>query len=241
MEEWKFHPLPKTQGTAFHSVYWEVFFPCKRQDCDKQYFTSDKVFLCKPPAWDGSESGAGTWSPDPHIRHNSGDTPAPIPGVLHPHHGPQAAPPEWQPWGGAQDIQEEEGQERFPTCLHEGDAVLYNCWLFQYYTFQAIRHEKLSQPHSPCDPTPDYSFGCCVERYLVQLVGYQPPWSRFGVEGVPLCDTWTLLSRYSEENRRLTEEMDRAEIIEATQCLLPCSYMEYRVSTLLLTTDITSK
>ena len=50
------------------------------------------------------------------------------------------------------------------------------------------------------------------------------------MEGAPLCDTWTLLSRYSEENRRLTEEMDRQEIIEATQCLLPCSYMEYRVS-----------
>ena len=78
-----------------------------------------------------------------------------------------------------------------------------------------------------------------MERYLVQLVGCQPPWSRFAVEGVPLCDTWTLLSRYSEENRRVTEEMDRQEIIEATQCLLPCSYMEYRVSTLLLTIDFT--
>ena len=132
MEEWKFHPLPKTQGTAFHSVYWEVFFPCKRQDCDKQYFSPDKVFLCKPPASDGAESGAGTWSPDPHIRHNSGDTPAPIPGVLHPHHRPQAAPPEWEPWGGAQDIQEEERQERFPTCLHEGDAVM------QYFTIQLL-------------------------------------------------------------------------------------------------------
>ena len=79
-----------------------------------------------------------------------------------------------------------------------------------------------------------------MERYLVQVVGCQPPWRRFAVEGVPLCDTWTLLSRYSQENRRLTEEMDRAEIIEATQCLLPCSYMEYRVSALLLT-GFTSK
>ena len=95
---------------------------------------------------------------------------------------------------------------------------------------QAIKHEKLNQPQSPCEPSSDYNLAQCVEEYVIGQVGCQPPWRRFNVEGMKLCDNWTLLNEYSNENIRVYFDMNIGEIIEATKCRLPCSYIEYKVS-----------
>ena len=50
------------------------------------------------------------------------------------------------------------------------------------------------------------------------------------MEGLPVCDNWTLLDKYSEENLNIKDTMTKEDIIDATMCLMPCSFMEYRVS-----------
>ena len=60
-------------------------------------------------------------------------------------------------------------------------------------------------------------------------VGCQPPFSRFEVKGLRLCDNWTLLKRYNEEFVRFYPDT-RSNIIGSSKCLMPCSFMEYKVS-----------
>ena len=60
-------------------------------------------------------------------------------------------------------------------------------------------------------------------------VGCQPPFSRFEVKGLRLCDNWTLLKRYNEEVVRFYPDT-KSNIIGSSKCLMPCSFMEYKVS-----------
>ena len=94
---------------------------------------------------------------------------------------------------------------------------------------KAIRHEKLNLPDKPCEPSLDYDFANCLERSVVASVGCQPRWRRFSMMKQPLCDTWHLLKQYGDENLRLNH-MDRNELYEATNCLMPCTFMEYQES-----------
>ena len=66
------------------------------------------------------------------------------------------------------------------------------------HNVQVIRHELLDRPHSPCDPSPDYDFGLCVERSMMRTAGCQPPWARFPMLGeeMPLCHNWSQLNEY---------------------------------------------
>ena len=94
---------------------------------------------------------------------------------------------------------------------------------------KAIRHEKLNRPGKPCEPSPEYSFATCLEESAVDTVGCQPPWSRFFTLGQSLCDNWTILQQYGERIWNL-HDMDRNELFEATNCLMPCTFMEYKES-----------
>ena len=99
-----------------------------------------------------------------------------------------------------------------------------------YIYLKVIRHEKLNQPHNPCDPSPDYDFTTCLEKSLISKVGCQPPWRRFVMEKKPLCDNLSLLHDYGNEMDRFTASLGKNELFEETSCLMPCSFMEYRVS-----------
>ena len=59
-------------------------------------------------------------------------------------------------------------------------------------------------------------------------VGCQPPWRRFSVEGLPLCDNSNLLTQFGNEYGRIIT-MVKNELIEETKCLAPCTFMEYKV------------
>ena len=96
-------------------------------------------------------------------------------------------------------------------------------------TQKAIRHEKLNQPNNPCDASPDYNFGRCVEEYVVNSVGCQPPWRRFHFNGVPECDSWPLLYKYGKESAFIAET-EGGWVTKKTKCFLPCSFMEYKVN-----------
>ena len=60
--------------------------------------------------------------------------------------------------------------------------------------------------------------------------GCQTPWSRVNVEGVPVCDNSSLLEKYSNTYWKAVD-MDRYKLLEYTKCLMPCTFMEYKVTT----------
>ena len=93
-----------------------------------------------------------------------------------------------------------------------------------------MRHEKLNLPKNPCEPDPDYNFGHCVDKSVMARVGCQPKWSRVSMEDMPLCDNSSLLWNYHVEYLTLTATGSYG-ITEMTKCLLPCSFMEYKVAT----------
>ena len=72
-----------------------------------------------------------------------------------------------------------------------------------------------------------------MERSVFKRIGCQLPWGRVKVDGLPLCDNRTLLINHTLEYWRAIE-YGRDQMIERTNCLLPCSYMEYTVSLKLL-------
>ena len=94
--------------------------------------------------------------------------------------------------------------------------------------FQPIRHEKMDMPNSPCEKSNNYNFGRCVERSLIRMAGCQPLWRRVTVEDQPLCDNETLLQKYSGHYWELGY-LGREELSRRTNCLIPCSYMEFKV------------
>ena len=51
------------------------------------------------------------------------------------------------------------------------------------------------------------------------------------MESLPLCDNSTLFDLYSNEYY-VAMGMGRNELIERTKCLLPCSFIEYKVRSL---------
>ena len=92
----------------------------------------------------------------------------------------------------------------------------------------AIRHEKLNNPANPCEESLDYNAGDCIERSFMKMAGCQPPWRKLNVVGLPLCDNNKKLNKYSSV-RLQTWEMTRGELFMKTKCLMPCSFMEYKV------------
>ena len=94
---------------------------------------------------------------------------------------------------------------------------------------KAIRHEKLNRPDKPCEPSPEYNLASCLERSVIARAGCQPPWQRFTVEGQPTCDNMSLLNQFGEEYKKFYN-MERHELFKETNCLMPCIFMEYKVS-----------
>ena len=63
---------------------------------------------------------------------------------------------------------------------------------------------------------------------MVRQAGCQPLSRRFNFTGVSECDTWDLMQKYSK-NIISISETEGGKVIEKTKCLLPCSFMEYKV------------
>ena len=98
-----------------------------------------------------------------------------------------------------------------------------------YVYLKAIQHEKLNQLHRPCEESPEYDFSMCLERSIITRAGCQPPWRRFNMEGQPICDNSSLLNKFRMESTKVSH-LVKDDIFKETNCLMPCSFMEYRVS-----------
>ena len=63
----------------------------------------------------------------------------------------------------------------------------------------------------------------------------RPGWLSAALEEVYICwntpfDNWTLLTQYSYEKARVLSDMTRDELLDTSKCLLPCYFIEYKVS-----------
>ena len=68
-----------------------------------------------------------------------------------------------------------------------------------------------------------------MEEYVVRKVGCQPPWRKFDFTGIPVCDSWQLLDMYGQKSA-IMAETEGGKVTKETKCLLPCSFMEYKVN-----------
>ena len=93
-----------------------------------------------------------------------------------------------------------------------------------------MRHKKLNNVDSPCHPSPDYHFAQCVHKSIVLKTGCQPHWRYFTVDGVPTCDNLSMLQNYQRILFNITYNMDSEDVFQATNCLRPCTFLEYKVS-----------
>ena len=98
-----------------------------------------------------------------------------------------------------------------------------------WLSLKAIRHETLNLPDRPCEPSQRYDFVECVERSITTKVGCLLPWWRFSVTGIPLCDNQLLLDRYDDVYMNF-HRMDRNQVLEGTDCMMPCSFVQFKVS-----------
>ena len=95
---------------------------------------------------------------------------------------------------------------------------------------QAIQHNKLSLAERPCQTSPEYYFTHCFHTHVIKNIGCQPHWTLVSVEGVPDCHNHTTLQKYTDVLWNISYNMNTDEVFQATNCLRPCTYMEYTVS-----------
>ena len=68
-----------------------------------------------------------------------------------------------------------------------------------------------------------------MENSIVTKAGCQPPWRRFTVDEFPVCDNWTLLDSYETEFWN-SYNLDSKNLFKMSNCLKPCSFLEYQVT-----------
>ena len=96
-----------------------------------------------------------------------------------------------------------------------------------------ILHKKLNQAHRPCKSSLNYNYGQCIDQSIITKAGCQPHWRLFTVDGVTTCDNVSMVNKYQRIIGNISLNMDRDEIFEATKCLVPCTYFEYKVHIIL--------
>ena len=91
-------------------------------------------------------------------------------------------------------------------------------------------YKKLNQAHRPCNPTPEYNFAECLQKSIIMKAGCQPNWRLFSIEGLPVCDNATMVRNYNEIWANVSLNMDRDDIYQTTKCLMPCTFLDFKVS-----------
>ena len=117
------------------------------------------------------------------------------------------------------------------------------------FMMKLIRHEKINQASSGCNPEPGYSFNGCIKGRLSDIVRCKLPWDKLTTGfyaqptfsifsswiviylGYDVCSTKDQFDHFESRYLKLATR-DQAYIEESTGCLLPCTYHEYSVETI---------
>ena len=94
---------------------------------------------------------------------------------------------------------------------------------------QTVRHENINRPQNPCEEDPHYNFAYCVEKSIVTKAGCQPYWNKYNISEMPFCANASMLKEYSDESISHSR-MYKNELLKKTKCLLPCTFIEYKVT-----------
>ena len=94
-----------------------------------------------------------------------------------------------------------------------------------------IRHVRLNRDESPCEEDEDYRFADCIMLSVASKVGCQSFWSNY--PGFPTCSTLEqIISLMTNFQDMMMVERHNLTIVSG--CRDPCTYMEYKVTYLLL-------
>ena len=107
----------------------------------------------------------------------------------------------------------------------------YVICILYIFCIQVIMHKKMNSAHRPCEPDPNYNYGECLHRSIMKKAGCQPHWRLFSVQGLPTCSNKSLANRYDRTYMKLAVTMDSDDVSEDTNCLMPCTFLEYKVGT----------
>ena len=74
---------------------------------------------------------------------------------------------------------------------------------------------------------PDYDFHACVRKYIFTKAGCRPPWDIWYSSILDVCN---YLGQYDKIEKMEWSSMwsDKTQIANATGCLVPCKYKEYK-------------
>ena len=100
-----------------------------------------------------------------------------------------------------------------------------NCGNKTYY-IDVVEHIKLNDKKYPCMESYDYSFTECIKTKTMEKVGCRLKWEKSSGYDLPLCNKEQFF-RYGEEHDKYFK-MEQSELVNYTQCPLPCSYKEYK-------------
>ena len=88
---------------------------------------------------------------------------------------------------------------------------------------------KLNTKESPCEASDDYRFAKCLENRILSQVGCQPFWIKRKLDlTLPPCQNATQFDKILEKYD-LLQQLALDDLITDSGCLMPCSYMKYKV------------
>ena len=87
---------------------------------------------------------------------------------------------------------------------------------------------KLDLPNQPCENSPSYSFTACIKNSISRVVGCRMEWDTWSDPAWPVCQRVDQIKMVEAEYFKL-EESVQAEIVNNSDCPLPCRYKEYQI------------
>ena len=112
--------------------------------------------------------------------------------------------------------------QTFPRIMFKMDQNFGQKWMY----LEVTKHIKLNTKNQPCKENKGYSFKKCIKIFVATKIGCKSKWDNFS--NLPECKTTKKLVEYEKENHKI-HFMEQTEMIEYTGCLLPCTYLEFKL------------
>ena len=89
-----------------------------------------------------------------------------------------------------------------------------------------VEHQKMNDKKYPCKESNDYSFTNCIKTRTMEKVGCRLKWEKSSGYDLPLCNKEQFFKYEKEHDKYFI--MEQSELVNYTNCPLPCSYKEYK-------------
>ena len=96
---------------------------------------------------------------------------------------------------------------------------------YDFLYVSQTKHSKLNRDDYPCEEDDQYNFRQCVKNSVIQKIGCRMTWDQGDAK---LCSTLQEMRDYEREFLLLSQVEER-EVLQATNCLPPCQYSEFKL------------